>query len=48
VQKPLTNIRMQAIALFEYSAFHDDELSLEPNATIRVLDKHPSGWWKVR
>lgn len=33
-------------AMYDYTAYTDDELSFKEGQIIRVLEKDPSGWWK--
>ena len=41
------SIMEQAVALYDYVAQQEDELSFKVGAVIRVVEKDESGWWKV-
>jgi hypothetical protein len=43
-----TKINIPAIALYDYEAQTDDELSIRENDSLEVIDKSEPGWALVR
>jgi len=43
---PPRPVKPQAVALYDYDATTDDELTFREGDTITILQKDPAGWWE--